>query len=247
VKGGADSLAPIADDHGAQVQRMFDRIAPGYDRANRVMSLGIDARWRRRAVASLLAHAPDGDALDLCAGTLDSTLAIHRAFPQARLLAGDFAAEMLEHGAKKLTGDAAQRVKTRQMDAHALPLADSSMDAIFCAFGIRNLSDLERASAEQARVLRSGGRLVVLEFFRPTRLVTRLVHKVYNETLLPLVGWAITGDREAYRYLPRSIGRFDDVAQYAERLARAGFVDVEVESLTFGVASIVRATKGART
>lgn len=235
----------LVDDHGAQVQRMFDRIAPGYDRANRVMSLGIDERWRRRAVADLLSHAPQGRALDLCAGTLDSTLAIHRAFPQASLVAGDFAAEMLEQGSKKLEGSARERIETQPMDAHALPLPDASVDAIFCAFGIRNLSDLDRGTSEQARVLRDGGRLVVLEFFRPTRLLTRIVHVVYNETLLPLVGWAVTGDREAYRYLPRSIGRFDSEAEYRARLEKGGFVDVTVERLTFGVACIVRATRGA--
>ena len=235
----------VVDEHGATVQKMFDRIAPGYDRANRVMSLGIDERWRKRAVASLLAHAPEGVGLDLCAGTLDSTIAIHRAFPKARLVAGDFAGEMLEHGRKKLVGAAADRIETQQMDAHALPLADASVDGIFCAFGIRNLSDLDRGTQEQARVLRDGGRLVVLEFFRPTRWLTRIVHAVYNETLLPIVGWAITGDREAYRYLPRSIGKFDSVASYRERLARAGFVDITVEELTLGVACIVRATKGS--
>ena len=238
------AVGAVMDEHGATVQKMFDRIAPGYDRANRVMSLGTDERWRRRAVAKLLAHAPAGVGLDLCAGTLDSTLAIHRAFPEARLVAGDFAGEMLEQGKKKLVGTAAAHIETRQMDAHALPLADTSVDGIFCAFGIRNLSDLDRATHEQARVLRAGGQLVVLEFFRPTRWLTRVVHVVYNETLLPLVGWAITGDREAYRYLPRSIGRFDSVDRYCERLAAAGFVDVEVESLTLGVACIVRATRG---
>ena len=96
-----------------------------------------------------------------------------------------------------------------------------------------------------ARVLREGGRLVVLEFFRPTRRFTRIVHVVYNETLLPLVGWAVTGDREAYRYLPRSIGRFDSEAEYRARLEKARFTDISIEPLTFGVASIVRATRGA--
>ena len=237
----------LVDEHGANVQRMFDRIAHGYDRANRVMSLGIDERWRKRAVADLLAHtdAAEPVGLDLCAGTLDSTLAIHRAFPHARLVAGDFAAEMLEQGRRKLVGAAAERIVTMPMDAHALPLGDASVDGVFCAFGIRNVSDLARATGEQARVLRPGGRLVVLEFFRPTSWLTRAVHVVYNETLLPLLGWAITGDREAYRYLPRSIGKFDSVGQYCERLAAAGFEDVRVESLTLGVACIVRATRKA--
>ncbi|MFO0634985.1 MAG: class I SAM-dependent methyltransferase [Nannocystaceae bacterium] len=106
-------------------------------------------------------------------------------------------------------------------------------------------SDLARATAEQARVLRPGGRLVVLDFFRPVRLGTRIVHAIYNRGVLPWVGWAVTGDREAYRYLPRSIGRFDSTQEYGARLQQAGFGDVRVESLTFGVASIIRATRTA--
>lgn len=240
------SLAPL-DEHGRTVRTMFDRIAPGYDRANRVMSLGIDARWRARAVGPLCAHVPadrDADVLDLCAGTLDSSIAILQARPNARILAGDFAAEMLAHGETKLTGEARERITTKVMDAHHLDVPDASLDAIFCAFGIRNLSDVPRASAEQRRALRAGGQLCVLEFFRPTRWLTKLVHGVYNQGLLPLVGWAVTGDREAYRYLPRSIGRFYDHAGYAEVLAAAGFVDITFEPLTFGVASIVRARAG---
>ena len=127
----------------------------------------------------------------------------------------------------------------------ALPVDDASCDAIFCAFGIRNLSDLGRACAEQARALRPGGKLVVLDFFRPDSLGTRIVHAIYNRGVLPWVGWAVTGDREAYQYLPRSIGRFDSTDEYAARLRDAGFVDVRVEGLTMGVASIVRATRSA--
>lgn len=236
------------DEHGAKVQRMFGRIAHGYDRANRVMSLGIDERWRRRATDDLLAHLPDdrgATVLDLCAGTLDSTLAIARRWPHANVIGGDFSAEMLDKGAAKLdTDDLRARVRTQVMDAHALPLDASSCDALFCAFGIRNVSDLDRATAEQARVLRPGARLCVLEFFRPTTLFLRTVHRVYNQTLLPLMGWALTGDREAYRYLPRSIGRFDSTTEYGERLRAHGFVDVRFEPLTFGMAWIVRATRG---
>jgi ubiquinone/menaquinone biosynthesis methyltransferase len=129
------------------------------------------------------------------------------------------------------------------MDAHALPLADASLDAIFCAFGIRNLSNLEIASAEQLRCLRPGGQLVILEFFRPTRRTTRAFHAVYNHTVLPVVGWACTGNLDAYRYLPRSIGQMQSSADYAALLERVGFTDLRVEELTLGVASIVRARK----
>jgi ubiquinone/menaquinone biosynthesis methyltransferase len=235
-------------EHGVRVQRMFDRIAHGYDRANRWMSLGIDVRWRREAVADLVPEDAGAEprVLDLCAGTLDSAIEIHRRFPGARIVAGDFSAGMLERGRAKLVGTAGDRIETMQMDAHALPLPDAELDAIFCAFGIRNLADLPRATAEQARCLRPGGRLTVLEFFKPARAVPRVLHAAYNRTLLPLIGWAATGDLEAYTYLPRSIGAFETVEHYAELLVGQGFVDVEVRPLTLGMAWIVRATLGSR-
>ncbi len=235
----------IPDAHGARVQSMFDRIAHGYDRANRWMSLGTDVRWRRRAVADMV--PPTSGAvprvLDLCAGTMDSTLEIHRQHPQAEIVAGDFAAQMLERGRAKLRDSAASRITPLQMDAHHLPLDDGSLDAIFCAFGIRNLSDLPRATAEQARCLRPGGMLTVLEFFRPSGLMSRMVHALYNRTVLPAIGWAATGDLEAYRYLPRSIGRFSRLEDYTALLSEHGFEVTDVEPLTGGVASIVRAVR----
>ena len=247
----SNQLTPIesvtaVDAHGAQVQSMFTGIAHGYDRANRWMSFGTDIRWRRRAVAGMLpASQPPRGArlLDLCAGTLDSTLEILRQHPGADIIAGDFSAGMLVHGARKLHGEAARRITPQQMDAHALPLADASHDAIFCAFGVRNLSDLETATREQLRVLRPGGRLTILEFFRPTAFATRAVHALHNRTLLPLLGWAATGKISAYLYLPRSIGRFTTVESYSELLRAVGFVDVRVERLTLGIAWVVRATR----
>ncbi|MFV8756812.1 ubiquinone/menaquinone biosynthesis methyltransferase [Nannocystaceae bacterium ST9] len=246
------------DDHGQRVQAMFNSIAPGYDRANRLMSVGTDVRWRRRAVATLLAdpardpafearYDPSTGAgatiLDLCAGTLDSTLEIHRRYPQADLIGGDFSAGMLATGRARVAKLGVDRITAIQMDAHALPLADASVDALFCAFGARNLSDLEQACAEQLRVLRPGGQLVVLEFFRPQRALTRAFHAVYNHTVLPVVGWACTGNLDAYLYLPRSIGAFRSAEAFVELLGRVGFVDASVTALTFGVASIVRARK----
>jgi ubiquinone/menaquinone biosynthesis methyltransferase len=232
------------DAHGEKVQAMFDRIAPGYDRANRWMSLWTDVRWRRRAVDGLLPDdsGPSPRVLDLCAGTMDSSLEIHRRYPQAHVIAGDFAAQMLDHGRHKLVGDKADHIEPRQMDAHVLPVADDELDALFCAFGVRNVSDLPRATAEQARTLRPGGRLCILEFFRPSSAFERLFHGVMGRTILPLVGWMATGDLEAYTYLPRSINGFDTIESYTELLAAHDFVDVQVDPLTFGVAAVVRAT-----
>jgi demethylmenaquinone methyltransferase / 2-methoxy-6-polyprenyl-1,4-benzoquinol methylase len=240
------ATTPDPDEHGVRVQQMFDRIAHGYDRANRWMSLGTDVRWRRRAVAELVDDegTPPSRVLDLCAGTLDSTLEIHHQFPGARITAGDFAVEMLDHGRTKLDEKAAETIDAVQMDAHVLPFGESSLDAIFCAFGVRNLSDLAVATAEQYRCLRPGGRLVVLEFFRPNRVIPRAMHALYNRTVLPLVGWAATGDLEAYRYLPRSIGGFETVDAYVRLLEETGFTEVHARPLTFGMAWVVRATAG---
>lgn len=237
------SVATV-DEHGDKVQQMFGRIAPGYDRANRWMSMGTDVRWRRRAVQRL---QPPTDRehpriLDLCAGTMDSSVEIHHQYPQADVVAGDFSALMLEHGGDKLVGSAGERITPRVMDAHELPEDDDSLDAIFCAFGMRNVSDLPRATAEQTRCLREGGRLVVLEFFRPTAVVPRVMHALYNRTVLPVVGWLATRDWEAYTYLPRSMGRFCTVDEYADLLRAHGFVDVQTTALTFGMAWRVDAT-----
>ncbi len=237
------------DAHGERVQDMFTRIAHGYDRANHWMSLGIDIRWRRRAVSRLLEseHGADKRVLDLCAGTLDSTLEIHAQYPEASIVAGDFSARMLDMGTRKLVGRSAQCITTAVMDAHSLPEGDACLDAIFCAFGIRNLSDLERATREQARCLRPGGRLVVLEFFRPTSLSARLFHATYNRTVLPLVGWATTGHLDAYLYLPRSIGGFAKLEDYLELLATCGFEPILCERFTFGIAWSVTAIRTAGT
>jgi demethylmenaquinone methyltransferase / 2-methoxy-6-polyprenyl-1,4-benzoquinol methylase len=246
---------PTHDEHGRRVQAMFSDIAHGYDRANRIMSAGTDVRWRRKAVATLLPDDVGVDPrtgagakiLDLCAGTLDSTLEIHRRYPQAALIGGDFSAGMLDAGMRRIAALAdpapLAQISPQRMDAHALPLDDAQLDAIFCAFGVRNVSDLRLASAEQLRCLRPGGQLVILEFFRPSAWTTRVFHAVYNRTVLPVVGWACTGNLDAYLYLPRSIVKMQTAADYVALLRELGFDQISVEPLTFGVASIVRARK----
>lgn len=244
--GPGTAMATTYDEHGTTVQGMFDRIAPGYDRANRWMSLWTDVRWRRRAVEALALDRSGVEqprALDLCAGTMDSSLAILKRYPNARITAGDFSAKMLEAGRHKLVGDAADQIEPLTMDAHALPLADASQQGLFCAFGVRNVSDLSLATTEQARVLAPGGRLVILEFFRPNGTIARGMHAVLGATVLPTVGWLATGDMTAYRYLPKSIHGFDDVGTYTTLLQEHGFEDVQATPLTMGLAWVVSATR----
>jgi ubiquinone/menaquinone biosynthesis methyltransferase len=236
---------------------MFDRIAPRYDAANRVMSAGVDVLWRRKAIGRLLDGLGESPRLlDLGAGTLDGAVEIARRVPGARVIAADFARQMLRAGRAKLRDDhddrvvdgagnektLGTRVHPHIADGHALPYGDAVFDGAFSAFCVRNLGDLPRATAELRRVVRPGGRIAVLEFFRPDRS-RFFFDKVYNARVLPLLGWAVTGDREAYRYLPASIAAFRTREEYAALLRDVGFDHIDTRPLfPSGVASLVVAS-----
>lgn len=246
----ADATALATHEHGAMVQRMFDRIAPGYDRANHWMSLWTDVSWRRKAADALALDAdrPGGlgappQLLDLCAGTMESSVAMHERWPDARIVAGDFSTGMLEAGRKNLEGTAAEAIEARQMDAHALPLETDTVDGTLCAFGARNFAELPRALGELARCMRPGARLVILELLRPRSRVARAMHGFLGATVLPWVGGLITGDREAYRYLPRSIQNTFDADTLRAALHDAGFIDVRTRPLSLGLCWLVTATR----
>lgn len=238
------SNAPIADvasrelareDHDGAVRDMFGRIAPTYDLLNRVLSGGLDVAWRKQAIDAL-DGAPHGPSLDLCAGTLDLTVLLDAARPGDRLIASDFSEPMLERGRGK-----APRAEVVVADAQSLPFADASIAATVCGFGIRNVGDPKRALSELRRVLMPGGVFVTLEFFKPVRLVTRAFHGAYARLLLPSVGGLLSGDKNAYAYLARSMDGFLTRREYERALEGAGFVHIRSEDLTLGVASIVRA------
>lgn len=219
------------------VRGMFDRIARRYDAANRVMSAGIDVLWRRKALGLLLdGIAAQPRILDLGAGTLDGALEIRRRREDAHVVAADFAREMLKVGRRK---PGAEHVATHGADGHRLPYATGVFDAAFSAFCVRNLRDLRMAMTELRRVVKPGGAIAILEFFRPAK--PRLFFdKFYNAHLLPLLGWAVSGDREAYRYLPASIARFVSRPEYEDLLREVGFATVEGQDLfPSGVASLV--------
>ncbi len=241
-----ETQAPIADVHarrGTEAshrdanRRMFERIAPTYDTLNRLMSAGIDRRWRARAVAQLRG-APPGPILDLCAGTLDLTRMVATVRPDARLVAADFSASMLEAGKHKVPR--AERVVA---DATSLPFADGEFAAVICGFGMRNLASTEAGAREVLRVLSPGGVFVTLEFFRAARAATRAFHDVYARIVLPTVGGWVSGDRGAYEYLARSMAGFLTRREYEDLLGSVGFATVTGFDLTLGVASIVRAEK----
>jgi ubiquinone/menaquinone biosynthesis methyltransferase len=228
-------MAQAASD----VRAMFDRIAGRYDVANRVMSAGLDVLWRRRAMRLLLDGIdPRSWVLDLGAGTLDGAVEILRQRPDARVVAADFARTMLAEGRRK---PGAAAVVLHTADGHRLPYRDGAFAAAFSGFCVRNLRDLAVGLSELRRVIRPRGRLVILEFFRPVQ-PRPFWDGLWTGRLLPLLGWAISGDRAAYRYLPDSIQRFDTRADFEAKLRTAGFADVRGQELfPGGIASLVEA------
>jgi len=247
TKAGWDSAA-LADlherpDKAVRVRAMFDAIAPTYERVNAVVSLGRDAAWRRRAIR-IAAPRPTDIALDICCGTGDMirALAAHRPAPR-RILGVDFAARML--ACARLDGFGTPVVLLRA-DALRLPLRDASVDIVTCAFGVRNFQDLHTGLREMRRVLRPGGRAVILEFAAPDNPIVRLGYRLYTELVLPRVGQWISRDRTgAYRYLPRSIQTFARRHEMAHALRCAGFDHVAMTTMNLGSVVMYRATYAA--
>ncbi|MCL5946857.1 MAG: ubiquinone/menaquinone biosynthesis methyltransferase [Chloroflexi bacterium] len=213
------------------VQRMFNRIVPGYDLMNRLMTAGMDLRWRR--LAARLAQPFAAQVLDIATGTGDLALELwHQG--AATVIAGDFAVHMLQVAQQKLP----ESIPLLLADAQNLPFADASFDCVTHAFLLRNLSDLDAGLREMRRVLRSGGRLVCLEITRPEPGIFAHLFNFYFYRFVPALGGAITGQRAAYHYLPHSLTTFPRPYQLAERLIQAGFSSVHYQLLGFGAVAI---------
>ena len=235
--------APTAGsaDRAPEVREMFDALAPSYDGANRIISMGLDQGWRRKAIRQL-GPAAQGDMVDLCAGTLDLTVMLLAAGARS-VKAVDFAEQMLLAGKPKLPASADVALITA--DAREMPLADNSVDGVIAGFGLRNVPEVHRAVAEAARVLRPGGRLVVLEFFQPTTLLSRLLQGSYNRFVMPLIGGMVSGYGAAYRYLAGSIDAFMTRPDFERILRDNGFEVVTGEDMFPPVASLVCGTRRA--
>ena len=215
---------PKADD----VRTMFDRIAGRYDLMNRVMTLGIDRRWRNAAVRAAKVD-PSTHALDVCCGTGDISFLLAEAGAE-HVTGLDFSSGMLEQARKRLTGHrdaaAAQRIEFVQGDALALPFEDDSFDAITVSFGVRNVEDLALAFREFARVGRPGARIVCLEITRPKARLFNFFYDIWFDRIVPLMGAIVSRDREAYTYLPESTKHFPRPPQLAEVIRAAGIGEV---------------------
>jgi ubiquinone/menaquinone biosynthesis methyltransferase len=227
------------DGRGApapEVRAMFARIAPTYDRLNGLLSARRDRAWRRAAAAAIDPGARR--VLDLCSGTGDLALEIAAGHPRAFVCAGDFCVEMLARGVPK---GLARAAAPAACDGLRLPFADAAFDAVSAAFGVRNFEDLGAGLREMRRVVRRGGQLVVLEFFRGDTRLRDAPFQVYFRHVLPAVGRLISHDRDAYAYLPRSVGRFATRHEFTALLAATGWGDVHMRELSLGIATLVTA------
>jgi demethylmenaquinone methyltransferase/2-methoxy-6-polyprenyl-1,4-benzoquinol methylase len=214
---------------------MFDAIAPRYDLLNRVLSAGMDRRWRDRAIEAL-ALPPGARVLDLCTGTGDLAIAATHLVAPVSVVGVDFSREMLKLARSKLSDRNLQSaVRLIRGDATRLPLGDSSCDAATIGFGIRNVAQPDRALAELARVLRPRGRLAILEFGHPRIPGIRTLYSWYFRYLLPLVGRTVSKHRSAYSYLPASVGHFPAPPEFARLIAASGFSQVRTVPLTLGI------------
>jgi demethylmenaquinone methyltransferase / 2-methoxy-6-polyprenyl-1,4-benzoquinol methylase len=220
----------------SRIAGMFDAIAGRYDLLNRVLSGGLDQRWRRQAVKSLKLTGRE-TLLDLCTGTADVALAATRARPPAARVVGiDFSLQMLRVGLGKVRRRGVwPRVGLVRADAVSLPLGDASVDAATIAFGIRNVQEPEAACQELARVVRKGGRLAVLEFGLPRSPFWRSAYIWYSSRMLPAIGRLISRHQSAYEYLPESVGRFPPPEEFGRLLQQSGFPHVTIVPLTLGI------------
>ncbi len=229
--GHPDRLPP------GEVQAMFDRVAPRYDLMNRVMSAGLDIRWRRLAAAAADVSL-GGRALDVCCGTGDLTFELAgRVGPLGHATGLDFSEEMLVRARAKAEARGLG-VDFIQGDALRLPFDDDAFDGATVAFGARNLADLDAGIAEMARVVRPGGRVVILEITRPRRL--RALHGLWFDRVVPRVGAIVGGDRAAYGYLPASAKRFPEPPALADLMVAAGLEQVGYRTFMGGIVALHR-------
>lgn len=234
-----DKPAPSRRD----VWRMFDRIAHRYDLLNHLLSLNRDLAWRKQ-LAGHLTGRTDQKVLDLATGTGDQLLALYQSGKVKSGIGVDLADRMLEIGQEKITRAGLESTLTLQHgDAENLPFDSDTLDAVSISFGIRNVTDVPHALEEMHRVLKSGGRALILEFSLPDNRLFRKLYLFYFRKVLPRLGGMISGDRDAYRYLNETVETFPYGEDFCELMREAGFVNIKATALTLGIATLYQGDK----
>ena len=220
-----------------KIQQMFDGIAPDYDRLNHLMSLGVDRSWRRRALREIVDAERAQSILDIACGTGDFSLAIAgRMHPDSRITGLDLSEGMLAVMRDKVAKAGLQdRIGCEQGDSEAMRFADASFDVVTIAFGIRNFAHREAALQEILRVLKPGGRLVILELSVPENRILRWGYNLYFKHFVPWIGGLISGDKAAYTYLPASVQAFPGRLEWTATMSRCGYAQVRHKAFTLGL------------
>jgi demethylmenaquinone methyltransferase/2-methoxy-6-polyprenyl-1,4-benzoquinol methylase len=229
-------------DFAGQVNRMFDRVAGRYDALNSLMTAGLHHRWRERAAART-GLGPGDAALDVCCGTGDFALELAKLVqPGGRVVGCDFSEPMLDLSREKAAERDAEGVRFEWADALELPYDGERFDAVTVGFGVRNLADLDRGLREMARVLKPGGRAVILEITQPTRPPLSLFYSLWFDRIVPLLG-ALSSNPEAYSYLPESVRSFPGPHELAAKMDAAGFKAIRYTVLAGGIIAIHSGTR----
>lgn len=230
-------------EKAGQVEAMFDNIAPTYDKLNHRLSWDIDKGWRKKAIRLLAPHKPQ-TILDIATGTGDFAILAAQMLHPIRLTGADISEGMMEIGRQKVKQLGLDSIITfEKEDCLNLSYADNTFDAVTAAFGIRNFADLDKGLAEMCRVLKTGGKLVIVELTTPVGFPMKQLFHLYSHTVLPVYGRLISKDTAAYSYLTKTIEAFPQGERMMEILKQAGFRKTEFKRLTFGICTMYFATK----
>lgn len=243
MSGNAEEIKPYDAERpkGEQVERMFDSIAPAYDFMNTAMTFGLHRRWRDKALRALRAASPKTEKIiDLATGTGDVAFALANLFPDAKITGVDLSEGMLDVARKKNTFE---NITFESGDCLKLKYPSNSFDALTIAYGVRNFENLQQGLNEFHRILRPGGKCLILELSRPENPVIRLGYDIYSRGIIPLIGRLVSKDHRAYTYLPQSIKAMPPRARIVEMLSEAGFSSASFKSLTMGVVTYYLAEK----
>lgn len=225
-----------------QVEEMFDNIAPRYDFLNHLLSVNIDKLWRKKAMRFLEEKKPQS-ILDVATGTADFSIALQQLNPQ-EIIGVDISENMLAVGRTKVKSKKLDSLITLQRaDSEQLPFADNRFDAVTVAFGVRNFENLKKGLQEMLRVVKPGGRVVVLEFSKPRVFPVKQLFNFYFKNILPVIGRIFSSDQRAYTYLPESVQAFPEGKAFIALMEECGYKAVKCKNLTFGIASIYAGEK----
>jgi demethylmenaquinone methyltransferase / 2-methoxy-6-polyprenyl-1,4-benzoquinol methylase len=243
------STSPQVTPYGSQeskkgqVTKMFDKIAPYYDRLNRILSLGIDVIWRRKAL-NMLKGRPSDMMLDIATGTADLAIEAHRILKPKHVRGLDISANMVKIGDEKIIKKGLQNViKLEVGDCEALPYQSDTYDIVMAAYGVRNFGNLEAGMAEMLRVLKPGGTLMVLEFSKPRIFPLKQGFNAYFKYILPVIGRIQSKDPKAYQYLYESVQVFPDYEDFTAVLTKIGYKETSFKPLSGGICTIYLAKK----